>query len=180
MPQVIYIMSDNRSGSTLLENMLSKSQECFSVGELAMLKGHLLKKGPGERWNWNCSCGKPFTQCSFWASIVTETNATASPDFQTNTYMNLKNRILNRISISPSFFKNKLLQICSTPQNMAVTNTENNLFKLVAEKSGKNVIIDSSKNPVQALAIYKNRKDIQVKIIWLKRDLRAIAVSKQK
>ena len=53
---VIYIISDRRSGSTLLENILSKSNETVSVGELAMLKGHILKEGPGEIWNWNCSC----------------------------------------------------------------------------------------------------------------------------
>jgi hypothetical protein len=48
-PTIIYIMSDNRSGSTLLENILSKSDECFSVGELAMLKGHLLKIWSGVK-----------------------------------------------------------------------------------------------------------------------------------
>ena len=45
---VIYIISDRRSGSTLLENMLSKSEEIISVGELAMLKGHIYKEGPGR------------------------------------------------------------------------------------------------------------------------------------
>ena len=49
-PTVIYIIADRRSGSTLLENMLSKSEEIISVGELAMLKGHILKEGPGEMW----------------------------------------------------------------------------------------------------------------------------------
>ncbi len=180
MPQVIYIMADNRSGSTLLENMLSKSAECFSVGELAMLKGHLLKKGPGERWNWNCSCGSSFTECVFWGSIVKEANGVDSEDFQTNTYTNLKNGVLNRISVFPTLFRSKLLKISKSPRNIKVTNTTNMLYKMVAEKSGKQVIIDSSKNPVQALAIYKNRKDIPVTIIWLKRDLRAIAASKQK
>ena len=44
---VIYIISDRRSGSTLLENMLSKSEEIISVGELAMIRGHIYKEGPG-------------------------------------------------------------------------------------------------------------------------------------
>lgn len=180
MQEVIYIMADNRSGSTLLENMLSKSEQCFSVGELALLKGHLLKKGPGERWNWSCSCGKAFNDCSFWAKILVQTNAFTSESFQTNSYTNMKNGVLNRISIFPSLFKSKLAKIASAPKNLKVAQSIHSLYKLIAEQSGEKIIIDSSKNPIQALSIYKNRKDIRIKIIWLKRDLRAIAVSKQK
>src|SRR5881397_149559 len=72
-PTVIYIISDRRSGSTLLENILSKSSEVTSVGELAMLKGHILKQGPGERWNWNCSCGNSVMECVFWRSVLKDT-----------------------------------------------------------------------------------------------------------
>jgi hypothetical protein len=68
--KVIYIISDRRSGSTLLENILSKSAETVSIGELAMLKGHIAKDGPGELWDWNCSCGKPIMQCEFWSKVL--------------------------------------------------------------------------------------------------------------
>ena len=67
---VIYIISDRRSGSTLLENILSKSIEIVSIGELAMLKGHIEKNGPGDLWNWNCSCGKTIMQCEFWSKVL--------------------------------------------------------------------------------------------------------------
>jgi hypothetical protein len=68
--KVIYLISDRRSGSTLLENILSKSVETVSVGELAMLKGHIEKDGPGELWNWTCSCGQPIMQCEFWSEVL--------------------------------------------------------------------------------------------------------------
>ncbi len=42
---IIYVMSDKRAGSTLLENILSKSDETVSVGELALLKNHIFRQG---------------------------------------------------------------------------------------------------------------------------------------
>ncbi len=178
--QVIYIMADNRSGSTLLENILSKSADAFSVGELAMLKGHILKEGFGERWNWNCSCGKPFTECTFWGSIVEETYNANAEKFSTKIQGKFKPRNLAFNAILPSLSKSKLLKVINAAKNRNAVYTLNILYNLVAEKSGKKFIIDSSKNPVQALAVYLKRKDYDVKVIWLKRDIRAISSSKSK
>lgn len=180
MPDVIYIMSDNRSGSTLLENILSKSHECFSVGELAMLKGHLLKYGPGARWNYNCACGKPFTECEFWSSIIAKLFEADKENFFTSINWNFKSKALALNAMFPFLFKEKFSKIVSTDGNKKVIATLNELYKAVSENSGKKFIVDSSKNPLQALAIYKNKKDFNVKIIWLKRDIRAIATSKRK
>src|SRR5206468_10691536 len=94
-PTIIYIMSDNRSGSTLLENILSKSDECFSVGELAMLKGHLLKTGPGANWNWNCSCGQAFNECPFWLAIIKKTYEVNPEIFFTSINWNFKSNALD-------------------------------------------------------------------------------------
>ena len=173
-------MSDNRSGSTLLENILSKSDECFSVGELTMMKGHLLKNGPGEKWNWTCACGKPLTECEFWGSIVQQTYAANPDNFESGIKWNFKSKGLAFNAIFPFLFKNKFLKVINNANNRKVTDTLNQLFKLVHEKSGKPFIVDSSKNPLQALAIYKNITGFNVKIIWLKRDVRAIVTSKSK
>lgn len=179
-PTIIYIMSDNRSGSTLLENILSKSDECFSVGELTMLKGHLLKNGPGEKWNWTCACGSPLTECVFWGSIVQQTYKANPGNFESGIKWNFKSKALALNAIFPFLFKKKFLKVINQPANLHVSNTLNELFKLVQEKSGKNFIVDSSKNPLQALAVYKKVTGFDVKVIWLKRDLRAIVTSKTK
>lgn len=180
MPDVIYIMSDNRSGSTLLENILSKSDECFSVGELAMLKGHLLKYGPGARWNYNCACGNPLDECVFWSPIIAKLFEPDKDNFFTSINWNFKSKALAMNAVFPFLFKEKFSKICSTEANKKVIATLSQLYKEVSEKSRKKFIVDSSKNPLQALAIYKNKKDFNVKIIWLKRDIRAIATSKRK
>jgi hypothetical protein len=173
-------MSDNRSGSTLLENILSKSDECFSVGELAMLKGHLLKNGPGEKWNWTCACGSPLTDCVFWSSIVKQTYEADPENFASALTWNFKSKALALNAMAPFMFKKKFLKVINQPVNVKVTNTLSKLFQLVQEKSGKHFIVDSSKNPLQALAIYKKVTGFDIKIIWLKRDLRAIVTSKTK
>jgi len=179
-PTVIYIISDRRSGSTLLENILSKSPEVTSVGELAMLKGHVLKQGPGERWDWNCSCGVSITHCDFWQSILKDGVEKNCSSFNTNIEWNFKSKRLFAVAAFPSIFKKRLFNIISSKRNGNVAATLNNIYNKIFEQTGRPFIVDSSKDPLQALSIYKSERDYDVKIIWLKRDLRAIAVSKSK
>jgi hypothetical protein len=178
-PTVIYIISDRRSGSTLLENILSKSPEVTSVGELAMLKGHVLKQGPGERWNWNCSCGNPVMQCAFW-KLILENIFEENSMFNTTVEWNFKSTTFLSIAAMPFIFKKQLIKIISNKRNKGAALTLHKVYEKIFEQTGKSFIVDSSKDPLQALCIYKSEREYDVKIIWLKRDLRAIAVSKSK
>src|SRR5690242_9267801 len=108
---VIYVVSDRRSGSTLLENILSKSPQVTSLGELNTLKGHILKQGPGERWNWNCACGQPLTLCEFWSPILKNTYEDDPSCFDTNIEWNFKAKKLFITSLFPFFFKKQLLTV---------------------------------------------------------------------
>ncbi|MEP7318163.1 MAG: sulfotransferase [Panacibacter sp.] len=177
-PTVVYIVSDRRSGSTLLENILSKSNEVTSVGELAMLHGHILRAGPGERWNWNCSCGETVQQCVFWSGIIRDTYKKDPSVFNTNIEWSFKAKKFLAVALLPFLFRNKLLSILNGKKNRDVAGTLSLLYSKIFEQTGKPFIVDSSKDPLQALCIYKSKRDFDVKIIWLKRDLRAIAVSK--
>jgi hypothetical protein len=177
---VIYVVSDRRSGSTLLENILSKSAEVVSVGELNTLKGHILKKGPGERWNWNCACGQPVTECTFWSPILEDTYQKDTSSFNTNIEWNYKSKKLLLPAIFPAFFKKQLLAVLKNKRNRNVANTLSVIYNKIFEQTGSSFIVDSSKDPLQALCIYRSKRNFNVKIIWLKRDLRAIAVSKSK
>ncbi len=173
---VIYIISDRRSGSTLLENMLSKSGEIISVGELAMLRGHIYKEGPGIFWNWTCSCGKAILECEFWSKVLENIY---DENFQTKTKWPFKS---TKIAVA-SFLKKTgcktLWKYINTPVNNATINTLDKIYASISNVSSKNFIVDSSKDPMQALAISKC-KHIDAKYIWLTRDARAIAYSKVK
>jgi hypothetical protein len=173
---VIYIISDRRSGSTLLENMLSKSGEIISVGELAMIKGHIDKQGPGIFWNWSCSCGKPVLECEFWSKVLTNIY---DENFQTKTKWPFKSLKITISSFFPRSACKTLWKFINTPKNFSTINTLNEIYTSVSAVSSKKIIVDSSKDPMQALAISKC-KNVDAKYIWLTRDVRAITYSKMK
>ncbi len=177
---VIYVMSDVRSGSTLLENILSKSDETVSVGEMALLKNHILRTGPGVRWNWNCSCGLPPLECPFW-SVVLQGISVSDPHFNTAVQWNYRSKKMFAGSIFSSFIRKKLAQLNQKQINQDTVTTNNQIYRNIFKKTGKEFIVDSSKDPVQAYLTYVNKpEDFDVKIINLRRDLRAIAASKSK
>ncbi len=177
---VIFVMSDVRSGSTLLENILSKSDETVSVGEMALLKNHILRTGPGAKWNWNCSCGSPVTQCTFWTNAL-DYISISKPEFQTAVTWNYRSKKLFAGSFYPPLIKNKLTKLNTRKVNKDAIATNQHIYRNIFRNSGKKFIVDSSKDPVQAYLTYINRPaDFDVKIISLSRDLRAIAASKSK
>lgn len=177
---VIYVMSDVRSGSTLLENILSKSDETVSVGEMALLKAHILRTGPGARWSWNCSCGLPPVECEFWKNAL-QNISVSDARFNTAVQWNYRSKKLFAGSVFSSFIKNKLAQLNKKKINQDTVATNNELYRNIFQSTGKKFVVDSSKDPVQAYLTYLNKpSDFDVKIINLKRDLRAIAASKSK
>jgi hypothetical protein len=173
---VIYIISDRRSGSTLLENILSKSTETVSVGELAMLKGHILHQGPGEIWNWNCSCGQPVLQCTFWSKALRDMY---DDHFESKISWPYKSSKALMAAIFPAIAKNNLKQFLQTKKNRQTTEDLDALLREIANTSGKKFIVDASKDPLQGLAL-QACTHVDVKYIWLLRDLRAITFSKLK
>ena len=177
---VIYVMSDVRSGSTLLENILSKTEETVSVGELALLKNHLLRTGPGARWNWACSCGLPPLNCPFWSRVM-ERMPVSDANFNTAVRWNYRSKKMVVGSLFSAFIKKKFGELNAEKLNRNTIATNFSLYRNIFTITGKKFIVDSSKDPVQAYLTYLNKPpDIDVKIINLKRDLRAIAASKSK
>ncbi|MEP6464929.1 MAG: sulfotransferase, partial [Parafilimonas sp.] len=173
---IIYIISDRRSGSTLLENILSKSTETVSVGELAMLKGHIIKEGPGEIWNWNCSCGKPVLQCEFWSKVLANIY---DENFETKISWPYKSVKILLSSLFPVAVESTLLKLIHTKKNNRTIEALNKVYASIAKVSDKKIIVDSSKDPMQALAV-NECENVDAKFIWLSRDLRAITFSKLK
>src|SRR3954462_4715929 len=145
---VIYVMADVRSGSTLLENILSKSSETVSVGELALLKGHILHQGPGIKWNWNCSCGSPVLECSFWKNTLRGIDVNAA-NFNTSIDWNYRSSRMLIGGILPALLKKALLKANAQKINKDTIKTLNTVYKNIFQATGQPFIIDSSKDPVQ-------------------------------
>jgi len=60
---VIYILSNGRSGSTLLDLLLGAHPRIWTLGEAHMLPWEVRWKGP-------CGCGKPHEECGFWEPLL--------------------------------------------------------------------------------------------------------------
>jgi len=174
-PLIIYIISDKRAGSTLLDYLLSCHPDAFPLGELSLLYGHYRHTGAGERWNWNCSCGRPIAFCDFWREIFERLKITEAPYTSLekcipsiNIYRPVKKTIKESLDISKS-------------DDMVKVVTDNcwKIYNAIFEQTGKKIITDSSKNAIQAWYLWKYRRG-NIKFLILNRDIRAIAFSKTK
>lgn len=180
-PTILYIISDKRSGSTLLENSLSKSKEAISLGEVAMLKNHVLKEGPGEKWGWNCSCGKALEDCTFWSQVLQHIAESAhSKEIETKINWPYTSFYSLAFGFAPGIFKKKVFQKIQSEKSKQITENVYAVYREVYALTNKKFIVDSTKLPIQALALYKRKNDIPIKLIFLTRDIRGIAYSKKK
>lgn len=61
---LIYIASNGRSGSTLLDLLLGGHPECWTLGEFQMLPWEI------KEHRQSCGCGEQVDQCQFWKPIL--------------------------------------------------------------------------------------------------------------
>lgn len=64
MPDVLYIMGTGRSGTTVLEILLTNSPGLMGTGELK----HIFRDG--FLGNRKCACGKPALECNLWSRVL--------------------------------------------------------------------------------------------------------------
>jgi hypothetical protein len=70
---LVYVLSNGRSGSTLLDLLLGAHEATWSVGELQVLPWELREnRAP-------CGCGEPVERCDFWAPLVADRAFEAGP-----------------------------------------------------------------------------------------------------
>ena len=62
--KLIYIASNGRSGSTLLDLLMGAHSNVWTLGEFQILPWEI--KTPRQV----CGCGKPVLECDFWAAII--------------------------------------------------------------------------------------------------------------
>lgn len=184
---VIYICSDVRSGSTLIDMILSQHPKITSVGE-----GHHFHDFLNNQYyNYktkesHCTCGEDFHDCGFWQQIISELSLDSSignlkeqqtkyPRFKSKLrrfYVDFRNIILPSSAIrfieSKSGYYRKV---------KAITDFRFKIFGAINKVNNSLYVMDSSKWP-EATKLFNVWRKNEVKIIFLKRDIRAIAYSK--
>ncbi len=163
--QVIYILGEGRSGSTLIERILGQHSEIFAAGELK----HIWERSFIE--NQLCSCGKKFKECNIWQKIIQDLEP-----YNIDPYEQMD--VQNKISRLRHYFKLKKLKKNATLKNdddlMKLANTYYTLYRSILKSTGKKYVLDASKHPVFAFILSMHPK-IELHTIHLVRDLRGVA-----
>jgi Sulfotransferase family len=165
-PTVLYIGGFGRSGSTLLERVLGQVPGAVAVGELV----HLIERGLID--NQDCGCGLPFDGCPFWTDVGAK--AFGGWDRVTGLdWLQLKQRVdRNRfipLMMAPLLpgYRRALAQYA---ERMSL------LYTAIAEVSGADLIIDSSKHASTAFLL-RRVHGIRLRVLHLVRDSRGVAYS---
>jgi hypothetical protein len=161
--KIIYIAGDGRSGSTLLESILSTNPDTISVGEAYRF---------WERYYQHktlCGCGKAIGECELWSNVANDLDKipTYNPD-------DFLHGIKKLLTISAFNNIESVLE-----KDLRMRQVVINFYESIALHAGKNCIIDSSKTPSWC-KILLSLKCFDVKIIHLERALPQVAESWKK
>lgn len=168
--RVLYIMGSGRSGSTVLDIALGNHSKIDSYGELINMTGSVMLK------NENCACGEKGSDCPFWNKVCEL--------WKQKTGINDLAEYASLQSIFEHYSARnwvRLLREKGNPSTMFKIYSKYTLclFESIREVSGKQIIVDSSKNPLRAYAL-SQVPGIDLRIVHLVRDGRGVAWSLKK
>jgi len=169
--KILYIISQKRSGSTLIENLLGQHKQVISVGEFRMLKGHYLKEGPGELWNWKCNCGVEIKDCKFWSKYYKPMGNTP-PETALQYELGMWSWLLIFFTGIKRIIKN------TQTKGSDIAAYTKKVYRQIENDYPGTVIVDSSKDALQGYFLAELTNDVV--ILYLKRQLRATVSSKLK
>lgn len=163
---VLFIMGQDRSGSTILGDVLGQSEGCAHLGEVRNVWFDGLVR------NGLCGCGRPVRRCDLWAPAAAEVLGEDLEPRMVAGWLraSLRLRHLGRFLRARSGGGLAVAQANSYAR--LATRLYDSLFRL----NGARVIVDSSKHPVYA-AILATVPGIDLRLVHLVRDPRATAFS---
>lgn len=187
---VVYICSDTRSGSTLLDMLLGRHPLVTSVGELHHLYNYLNGTYFRQKVKEDtCACERKFCECPFWSRVIREYNAQNEPEIKfAHTRFTVPDNFIARYffdffmaTASLSKLKKRMSNNKKDRFNKyaEIADTRFKLYNVINSISNTSYVVDSSKKiaGVKFLLAWQPK---YFKAIFLTRDLRAIATSKFK
>lgn len=178
--RLVYILAASHSGSTLLAMLLGAHPDICTVGEL---KATSL----GDTDRYLCSCRQKIKQCPFWNSISRDM-AKRGIDFNiTNSGTDFRScaspyarRLLRPMHRGHLLEKLRDLSLILSPtwrkQLPKIQHVNYNLMECILDRTGKKIIVDSSKIGTRLKYLLRN-PSLDVRIIRLIRDGRGVALT---
>lgn len=161
---VVYIAGCGRSGSTVLDLSLGRTEGWLSMGEFRLF-WHALRD------QWRCACGESVCECPFWSDVVA-TSPCEVPDVLTDLRTTVRMRRI------PALMRPALLGSHRGARDRLGACLRD-VYEGAAAKAGASVLIDSSKDSIYGLLL-TNVLDIPIHVVHLVRDSRAVAWSWQR
>ncbi len=188
---IVFVLSDARSGSTLVDQLLGSNDRVTTVGEVHWLAAYITQ----NRDIYNpvhpliCSCTKQMAECEFWLDVA---NAVGCPleslRLRPRFFSSLRSThglsgVLSRVSRHlkyliekhPAWYRQAACQKLFDGPRVAADSIK--LFDAVLKVSKARCVIDSSKSAFRFRPIFESVPD-RVRVILLARDYRAVVHSK--
>ncbi|MEO8477660.1 MAG: sulfotransferase [Actinomycetota bacterium] len=164
---MLYIGGLGRSGSTLVDRILGQAPGTCSVGEFVFLWDRGLMRD--ER----CGCGEAFRRCGFWEEVGRRAvggwdalDAAATLRLQRSVDRNRYLPLMLAPWLAPAYAR----------RLRAYADLLGRVYEAVAHTAGASMIVDSSKQ-VSTAAVLRHVPGIDVRLLQLVRDPRAVAFS---
>ena len=184
MNEAVHIVSDYRSGSTLLDQVLGAHSQICSVGELHHLRAYVRQDRAlhDPAYPMTCTCGVAIVDCEFWSSVqrsakvpldqlILRTDAPAGHADSRHIRGRLR-RILGSLYWSPaSRFIAPLLV------DSSIAHDNERLYAAIHQASGCRYVVDSSKSLLRTALLFKSDNS-RNRAILLCRDYRGVVHSK--
>jgi hypothetical protein len=178
--RLVYLLAASHSGSTLLAMLLGGHPDVCTVGEL---KATSL----GDVTRYRCSCGSLIRECPFWCGVSEDLAKRGIPFDITNAQTDIRaseSRYVRRLL--ESLHRGPLLETCRDAA-LALSPTWRRhrdrigtrnaaLAAAILERTGKQVLVDSSKIGIRLKYLLRNDA-LDVKVIRLVRDGRGVALT---
>jgi Sulfotransferase family len=161
---VIFLGGLGRSGSTLLERLLGQVDGMHAMGETVHLWARCI--GHDER----CGCGRPFSECEFWPLVGNEAfGGWSNVDVARVEALRAD---VDRMRHVPAVVASSM-----STSLRAYTDYYTKLYAAVHEVGGAKWLVDSSKHPSMAHCLRKRGEKIELRVVHVVRDPRAVAHS---
>jgi hypothetical protein len=187
--EIIYIVSDARSGSTLLDQLLGAHPDIRTVGEIH----HLVAYATKDRSRYDpvhplqCTCGEELLQCRFWTQVENHLGRPLAT-------LRMKPRFLDRkrrYKLRP-FLRKKLQRALETQPPGILDRAIQSLFAVpslardsyavfdaIFAATDAQYIVDASKS-MDRFRILAAAHPERIRLILLSRDYRGVVFSKMK
>lgn len=166
MIKIIFIAGDGRSGSTLLESILSNGNNCISVGECHRFWKRFVENSS------HCGCGMPIHDCKLWGAVHQKL-IDEFPDYDPFTFQKEVQDFQR--------YKNfkQLPGLLDSESWTRFSKIVSAFYRAIAHFSEKNIIIDSSKS-ISWARLLQLSNQFDVRVIHLERQLSQVANSWKK